>query len=122
VVAGNVPKEIYHDFEKRFQLKIQTFYSLTEATFAIMGSRGGAQERKPGGIGVPMEHPDPRVINGVRIIDNTGVEVPQGKQGEIIIRNSATMIGYFKDLERTAETKREGWIYTGGIGYQDEDG
>ncbi len=32
------------------------------------------------------------------------------------------MIGYFKDPERTAETKKDGWIYTGDIGYQDEEG
>jgi acyl-CoA synthetase (AMP-forming)/AMP-acid ligase II len=51
-----------------------------------------------------------------------GVEVPRGKQGQIIIRNPATMIEYFKDPEKTSETKRDGWIHTGDIGYQDEDG
>jgi len=122
MVAGNVPAEIYCDFEQRFQLKIQTIYSLTEAPFAIMGPREGTQPRKPGGIGVPMEHPDPSIKNEVRIIDDTGVEVPRGKQGEIIIRNPAIMIGYFKDPEKTSETKRDGWIHTGDIGYQDEDG
>jgi crotonobetaine/carnitine-CoA ligase len=122
MVAGNVPVEIYDDFEKRFQLKIQTIYSLTEAVFAIMGPREGTQPRKRGGIGVPMEHPDPRIKNEVKIIDDKGEEVPRGKQGEIAIRNPATMIGYFKDPERTAETKRDGWIYTGDIGVQDEEG
>lgn len=122
MVAGNVPAEIYHDFEQRFQLKIQTIYSLTEAPFAIMGPREGTQPRKPGGIGVPMEHPDPSIKNEVRIIDDTEAEVPSGRQGEIIIRNPATMIGHFKDPEKTAETKRDDWIHTGDIGYQDEDG
>ncbi|MFH1974139.1 MAG: AMP-binding protein [Pseudomonadota bacterium] len=122
MVAGNVPKEIYHDFEHRFQLKIQTIYSLTEAPFAIMGPRQGTQPRKPGGIGVPMEHPDPSIKNEVRIIDDTGAEVPSGRQGELIIRNPATMVGYFKDPEKTAETKRDEWIHTGDMGYQDEDG
>lgn len=122
LIAGNVPSEIYHDFEKRFQLKIQTIYSLTEAVFAIMGPREGTQARKPGGIGIPMEHPDPQVKNEVKIVDDKGIEVERGKQGEIIIRNPATMIGYFKDPERTAGTKRNGWIYTGDIGCQDKDG
>lgn len=122
MVAGNVPVEIYDDFEKRFRLKIQTIYSLTEAVLAIMGPREGRQPRKPGGIGVPMEHPASGVRNEVKVIDDKGKEVPRGKQGEIVIRNPATMIGYFKDPERTAETKRDGWIYTGDIGYQDEEG
>jgi crotonobetaine/carnitine-CoA ligase len=122
MIAGNVPTAIYHDFEQRFQLKIQTIYSLTEATFAIMGPREGTQPRKPGGIGIPMEHPDPAIKNEVRIINDAGEEVPHGKQGEIVIRNPATMIEYFKDPEKTSETQRDGWIHTGDIGYQDEDG
>jgi acyl-CoA synthetase (AMP-forming)/AMP-acid ligase II len=122
LIAGNVPTAIYHEFEKRFQLKIQTIYSLTEAVFGIMGPREGTRPRKPGGIGVPMEHPDPSIKNEVKIIDEDGREVSPGKQGEIVIRNPATMTGYFKDPERTAETKKDGWIYTGDIGYQDEEG
>jgi len=122
MVAGNVPAEIYQDFERRFQLKIQTIYSLTEAPFAIMGPREGTKPRKAGSIGVPMEHPDPAIRNEVRIINDAEKELPRGEQGEIIIRNLATMIGYFKDSEKTAETKREGWIHTGDIGYQDKDG
>jgi crotonobetaine/carnitine-CoA ligase len=122
LIAGNVPTEIYYKFEKRFQLKIQTIYSLTEAVFAIMGPREGTRPRKPGGIGVPMEHSDSAIKNEIRIVDEEGKEVPRGKQGEIIIRNPASMIGYFKDPERTAETKKDGWIYTGDIGYQDEEG
>jgi crotonobetaine/carnitine-CoA ligase len=122
LVAGNVPTEIYHDFEKRFQLSIQTIYSLTEAVFGIMGPREGTRPRKPGGIGVPMEHPHPSIKNEIKIVDEAGREAPREIQGEIIIRNPGTMIGYFKDPERTAETKRDGWIYSGDIGYQDEEG
>lgn len=69
-----------------------------------------------------MEHPDPLIKNEVKIVNESGTEVPRRKQGEIIIRNPATMIGYFRDPERTAETNRNGWIYTGDIGYQEEDG
>jgi crotonobetaine/carnitine-CoA ligase len=122
MVAGNVPKEIYYDFEKRFGLKIQTIYSLTEAVMGIMGPREGRGERKPGGIGVPMEHPDPSIRNEVKIVDDKGTEVSLGKQGEMIIRNPAVMIGYFRNREKTDETKTEGWVHTGDVGYQDEEG
>jgi len=122
MIAGSVPKEIYWKFEERYQLKIQTIYSLTESVMAIMGPRKGRGERKPGGVGVPMEHPDPAVRNEARIVDSGGTEVRRGEKGEIMIRNSATMIGYLKDPLRTAEAERDGWIFTGDIGYQDEDG
>ena len=122
LVAGNVPKEIYYDFEKRFQLKIQTIYSLTEAVLAIMGPREGIQPRKPGGVGIPMEHPDPRIKNEVTIVDDNGREVARGQKGEILLRNPAVMIGYLKDSEKTDQSKKDGWIHTGDIGYRDEDG
>jgi len=123
IMAGGVPGEYYYDFEKRFQVKITTAYSLTEATLAIMAPREGTQSRKPTpAVGVPMEHPDPSIRNEIKIINEAGEEVPRGKQGQIIVRNPAVMLSYFKDPEKTAETKRNGWIYTGDIGYQDEDG
>jgi len=122
MIVGNAPKEIYHDFEERFQIKIQTIYSLTEAPFLIMGPREGTIMKKIGGIGVPMEHPDPSIRNEVKIIDDTGVEAQPEQKGEIIVRNPATMIGYFKDPEKTAETIKDGWIHTGDMGYQDKDG
>ncbi len=122
MVAGGVPEGIYFDFEKRFGLKIQTIYSLTEAVMGIMGPRAGCGERKPGGIGVPMVHPDRSVVNEVMICDDSGNKVPQGVQGEIVIRNPAVMLEYLKDEKRTKECKRDGWIYTGDLGYQDEDG
>ena len=122
MVAGNVPTDIYRQFEERFNLKIQTIYSLTEATMAIMGPREGSVPAKPGSIGVPMEHPDPEVTNRVRIVDDTGAELPPEKQGEIIIKNPAVMLEYYKDPAKTAETKRDGWIHTGDVGYCDREG
>jgi acyl-CoA synthetase (AMP-forming)/AMP-acid ligase II len=121
-VIGTAPKELYSDFERRFQVKIQSLYSLTEAPLGIMGPREGTKPRKHGGIGVPMEHPDPSVKNEVMLVDDQGRKVNPGQKGEILIRNPATMIGYWKDPEKTISTKRNGWVYTGDLGYQDEDG
>ncbi|MCB2228830.1 MAG: AMP-binding protein [Desulfarculaceae bacterium] len=122
MVAGSVPPDIYPAFEERFGLKIQTIYSLTESTMAIMGPREGTMPRKPGTIGVPMEHPDPSVDNAVRIVDAMGREAAPGGQGEIIIKNPAVMLEYYRDPEKTAETKRDGWIHTGDVGWRDDEG
>lgn len=122
MVAGNVPVDIYSKFEERFCLKIQTIYSLTEATMAVMGPRLGSMPRRPGSIGVPMEHPEPAVVNQVWIADDAGNQVANGKQGEIIIKNPAVMLGYYRDPAKTAAAKVNGWIHTGDVGYRDKDG
>jgi len=57
----------------------------------------------------------------VKIVDDYGNEVPSGKIGEIIARGDNIALGYWKMPEETAETFRDGWLYTGDMGYRDED-
>jgi acyl-CoA synthetase (AMP-forming)/AMP-acid ligase II len=121
LVAGFVPKEYFEDFEKRFGVWVQTVFSLTECA-SIMGPRKGDGIKKAGGVGVPVQHPDRRFENKVKIVDGFGTEVPRNTQGEIIVKNAAIMKGYFKDPEATAKALRDGWVYTGDSGYMDADG
>jgi len=58
----------------------------------------------------------------VRIIDESGQELPHGEAGEIICRGSGMMLGYWNNREETDKAIRDGWLYTGDIGYFDEDG
>jgi len=58
----------------------------------------------------------------VKVVDNDGNELPQGKEGELFISGSGLMKGYWNMPEETAESLRNGWLYTGDIGYVDEDG
>jgi fatty-acyl-CoA synthase len=61
---------------------------------------------------------------GVRMVllDREGREVPRGEVGEVCIRSEAVMRGYWKRPEQTAETLAGGWLHTGDLGYQDEEG
>jgi acyl-CoA synthetase (AMP-forming)/AMP-acid ligase II len=105
--AGYVPSDYYDDFEIRFQLKIQTAYSLTETTVAVMAPRRGTSPRKKTpGVGIVMEHPDPSFQNEVKIIDETGAAVPRGQHGQFIVKNSAVMIGYYKILRKLLKPNR----------------
>jgi acyl-CoA synthetase (AMP-forming)/AMP-acid ligase II len=58
----------------------------------------------------------------VRILDEHGLEVPHGAPGEIAARGANVMLGYWKDPRLTATTLRDGWLYTGDIGFLDPDG
>jgi fatty-acyl-CoA synthase len=58
----------------------------------------------------------------VKIVDEKGNEVPRGESGEIAVRCANMMHGYLKNPEATAETIREGWLHTGDIAKQDEEG
>ncbi|MFA5518921.1 MAG: AMP-binding protein, partial [Spirochaetota bacterium] len=73
---------------------------------------------KPGSIGLP--YPDTEV----RIVDlETGTkDVAVGEEGEMIFRGPQVTSGYLNKPEETAETIRDGWLYSGDIAYMDEDG
>ncbi len=51
-----------------------------------------------------------------------GVETKQGPNGELLVKNPCTMLGYFKDPERTAEALQDGYLHTGDLGQIDADG
>jgi long-chain acyl-CoA synthetase len=54
--------------------------------------------------------------------DNDDKEVPQGQEGEIVLKGPMVMKGYWKLPEATAEVIKNGWLHTGDIGYVDKDG
>jgi acyl-CoA synthetase (AMP-forming)/AMP-acid ligase II len=64
--------------------------------------------------------PAPLVLVAVR--DEDGREVAGGERGEICVRSSLVMAGYYKNAEATAEAGRHGWHHTGDIGFLDPDG
>jgi long-chain acyl-CoA synthetase len=89
-------------------------YGLTEAAPVI--SANSLEAHKLGSSG--------RVAPGLelRICDDNGAELPQGRTGEIVVRGENVMAGYWKNDKATRETIREGWLYTGDLGYLDADG
>jgi len=64
----------------------------------------------------------PVMTADVRIVDLNGKELPHGEDGEIVCRTINMMMGYLKNPEQTAETIRDGWLWTGDMGRFDEEG
>jgi acyl-CoA synthetase (AMP-forming)/AMP-acid ligase II len=63
----------------------------------------------------------PAPLVTVAIMADDGTLLPPGERGEIVVRSSLVMAGYYKDPEATAEASRHGWHHTGDIGYLDDD-
>ena len=72
--------------------------------------------RRLSSIGKPLDDVE------VSIVDEGGDPVEQGKVGEIVARGDRLMKGYWRSEGATAEVIRDGWLYTGDLGYFDEDG
>lgn len=57
----------------------------------------------------------------LKICDENGVEVPRGQSGEIVVRGENVMLGYWKNESSTSETIKDGWLFTGDLGYVDNE-
>lgn len=89
-------------------------YGLTEAA-PIISSNTPARH-KLGSSGYVVDNLE------LKICDPDGNPLPVGEQGEIVVKGKNVMKGYWKNEAATAETIRDGWLYTGDMGFLDEDG
>ena len=89
-------------------------YGLSEAT-PVLSSNGPEKYRfgSSGKLVQPLE---------LKICDADGKELPLGEQGEIVVKGENVMAGYWKNPESTAETVKDGWLYTGDLGYMTKEG
>ena len=64
----------------------------------------------------------PTLATQIKLLDEEGNEVPIGQPGEIVAKSPMNMLGYLNRPDLTAETLKDGWLYTGDIARQDEQG
>ena len=90
-------------------------YGLSEATPVISTNAPSKGNHRFGSSGRLVQPLD------IKILDDEGRELPTGQKGEIVIRGENVMAGYWKNPESTADTVRDGWLYTGDMGYMSKD-
>ncbi|MDD2492195.1 MAG: AMP-binding protein [Bacteroidales bacterium] len=89
-------------------------YGLSEATPVI--STNTPDKHRLGSSGILVKPLD------IKIIDNEGNELPLGLSGEIVVKGENVMAGYWKNPKATEETIRDGWLFTGDMGYLTKEG
>ena len=90
-------------------------YGLSEATPVIstnVPTKGNHRFGSSGRLVKPLD---------IKIMDSEGKELPVGEKGEIVIKGENVMAGYWKNPDSTADTVRDGWLYTGDMGYMGKD-
>jgi acyl-CoA synthetase (AMP-forming)/AMP-acid ligase II len=115
--AQPVPPSLVRRWKHYFpKMQYDTNYGLSESTGPGCIHLGIENEHKVGAIG--------KAGYGwqVRIVDDKGNDVPRGVNGEIIVKGDGVMKEYYKNREKTAETLKDGWLYTGDVARMDEDG
>ena len=115
--AQPVPPSLIDRWMQHFpHHKYDTNYGLSESIGPGCVHLGVDNISKVGAIGKPGYRWE------ARIVDEQGRDVPQGEVGELIVKGRGVMLCYYKNPEATAEVLKDGWLYTGDMARQDEDG
>ncbi len=118
-VSGAAPLllELKERFERATGGRMIEGWAMTETMMATLMTPVTG-EFKAGAIGVPLPDVDLKIVD----LDTGRETVPDGESGEILIRAPQVMMGYWNRPGPTNEILKDGWVRTGDIGIQDEDG
>ncbi|MBX9258928.1 long-chain fatty acid--CoA ligase [Desmonostoc muscorum CCALA 125] len=112
--AAPMPLQVAENWYTKYGLVIHEGYGLTETSpFATYNHN---LKYKLGSVGTPIANVEMKIVDG----DDNQVKI--GELGEIVIKGSNVMLGYWNRPFETAEVLKNGWLHTGDIGRMDEDG
>lgn len=115
--AQPVPPQLVKHWKQYFpDMQYDTNYGLSEASGPGCVHLGVENEHKVGAIGKAG------VGWQTRIVGENGNDVPRGKVGELVVKGDGVMKEYYKNPGKTAETIKDGWLYTGDMVREDKGG
>lgn len=113
-LGAPLPEEYKRKFDEVLPRRFYELYGLTEGFVTILDREDF--HAHPGSVGCPPPGYE------IRIVGDDGRILSAGEIGEIVGRGPALSSGYYGKPELTREAIREGWLYTGDLGYLDDDG
>lgn len=116
--SAPLPVEVIQEFEERTGATIVEGFGLTESSPVTHINPFAGGERKAGSVGVPISNTECRIVD----IETGETIMPVGETGEIIMRGPQIMKEYWGNPMATANTLKDGWLFTGDIAKMDEDG
>lgn len=115
--GGKLHNVFIEEFAASFpNIDFYVMYGQTEATARLSYLEPHRVIQKLGSIGRAIPNVE------LKVFDDEGREVGLNVTGELVAKGENVMLGYYKDETSTSETIRNGWLYTGDIAKQDEDG
>jgi len=115
--AAPLPLKVIKKLKSIKDCPVINVYGLTEICPMGTATPWGREE-KPGTVGVPLPGTDLKIVD----VETGTRELPVGEAGEICFQGPQVMKGYYKRPEETAAVLKDGWLYTGDIGFLDADG
>lgn len=114
--SSALPASSHKAFEEEFGIPLIETMGLTETAAQILSNPLPPFQVQYGSPGIAYR-------NEVRVVSTSGEEAARGEIGELMVRGDNVMKEYYKNPEATAESlTSDGWLNTGDLGYQDEDG
>jgi len=115
--AGPLHQEVQKKFEELTGGKLVEGYGLTEAS-PVTHCNPVFGKRKIGTIGLPFVGTEAKIVD----VQTGARELGVREIGELVVKGPQVMQGYWNHPEETKIILKDGWLYTGDIGYMDEDG
>jgi long-chain acyl-CoA synthetase len=115
--SAPLPAEVMRRIEELTGGVVLEGYGLTEAS-PVTHATPRSGKRKPGSVGIPLPDVETKIVD----IETGTREVEPGEPGELCVRGPNLMDGYWRRPDETALVLRDGWLYTGDIVREDEDG
>ncbi|MEE9285192.1 MAG: long-chain-fatty-acid--CoA ligase [Dehalococcoidia bacterium] len=116
--AAPLSEDLTQRFEERTGIPLLQGYGLTETSPLTNADFAEPELHRIGSVGPPVADTEEKVVD----LDTGQRELPRGEVGELIIRGPQVMKGYWNNAQATAETLRDGWLYTGDMAKMDDDG